>query len=54
MWYDEFQNKEGVKAYNDKKKGAEFVEFLRKRLIAVRDILADGVNIFFAKKAQWC
>jgi hypothetical protein len=26
---DEFQNKEGAKAYNDKKKGAEFVEFLR-------------------------
>ena len=28
---DEFQNKEGAKAYNDKKKGAEFVEFLRKK-----------------------
>jgi len=36
---DEFQNKEGAKAYNDKKKGAEFVEFLRKRLILAREIL---------------
>lgn len=41
---DEFQNKEGAKAYNDKKKGAEFVEFLRKRLIVAREILAyDGI-----------
>ena len=38
---DEFQNKDGAKAYNDKKKGAEFVEFLRKRLIVAKEILAD-------------
>jgi len=38
---DEFQNKEGAKAYNDKKKGAEFVEFLRRRLILAKEILAD-------------
>jgi site-specific DNA-methyltransferase (adenine-specific)/adenine-specific DNA-methyltransferase len=43
---DEFQNKEGAKAYNDKKKGAEFVEFLRKRLIVAREILADDGSIF--------
>lgn len=43
---DEFQNKEGAKAYNDKKKGAEFVEFLRKRLIVAREILADDGGIF--------
>jgi len=42
---DEFQNKEGAKAYNDKKKGAEFVDFLRKRLILAREILADDGNI---------
>ena len=30
---DEFQNKDGAKAYNDKVKGAEFMEFLRQRLI---------------------
>ena len=43
---DEFQNKEGAKAYNDKKKGAEFVEFLRKRLIVAREILADDGSIY--------
>ncbi len=40
---DEFQNREGAKAYNDKKKGAEFVEFLRRRLIVAKELLAsDG------------
>lgn len=43
---DEFQNKEGAKAYSDKKKGAEFVEFLRKRLIVAREILADDGSIY--------
>lgn len=43
---DEFQNKEGAKAYNDKKKGAEFVEFLRKRLIIAKEILADNGSIY--------
>ncbi len=43
---DEFQNKEGAKAYTDKKKGAEFVEFLRKRLIVAREILADDGSIY--------
>jgi len=40
---DEFQNKEGAKAYNDKKKGAEFIEYVRRRLIVARELLApDG------------
>ena len=43
---DDFKNKEGAKAYTDKKKGAEFVEFLRKRLIMAREILADDGSIF--------
>ncbi len=43
---DEFQNKEGAKAYNDKKKGSEFLEFLRRRLILAREILADDGAIF--------
>lgn len=43
---DEFQNREGAKAYNDKKKGAEFVEFLRRRLILAREILADDGSIY--------
>lgn len=43
---DDFQNKEGAKAYTDKKRGAEFVEFLRKRLILAEEILADDGSIF--------
>lgn len=43
---DEFQNKEGAKAYNDKKQGAEFLEFLRRRLIIAREILADDGCMF--------
>lgn len=43
---DEFQNKEGAKAYNDKKKGAEFIEFLRRRLFVAREILADDGSIY--------
>ena len=40
---DEFQNKEGAKAYNDKKKGAEFIEFIRRRLLVSKELLAqDG------------
>lgn len=43
---DEFQNKEGAKAYSDKKKGAEFIEFIRRRLILAREILADYGSIY--------
>jgi site-specific DNA-methyltransferase (adenine-specific)/adenine-specific DNA-methyltransferase len=43
---DEFQNKDGAKAYNDKKKGAEFIEFLRKRLIIAKEILANDGSIY--------
>lgn len=43
---DEFQNKEGAKAYNDKKKGAEFLEFIRRRLILAKEILADDGAIY--------
>ena len=43
---DEFQNKERAKAYSDKKKGAEFLEFIRRRLILAREILDDEGAIF--------
>lgn len=43
---DEFQNKEGAKAYSDKKKGAEFLEFIRRRLILAKEILADDGSIY--------
>jgi len=42
----DFKGKEGQKAYRDKAKGAEFVEFLRRRLILAREILADDGSIF--------
>lgn len=43
---DEFQNKDGAKAYSDKKEGAEFIEYLRKRIILAHSILADDGSIF--------
>jgi site-specific DNA-methyltransferase (adenine-specific)/adenine-specific DNA-methyltransferase len=43
---DEFQNRDGAKAYNDKKKGSEFIEFLRRRLLVAREILSDDGAIF--------
>lgn len=43
---DEFRSTLGAKAYNDKKKGSEFLEFLRRRLILAREILADDGSIY--------
>lgn len=37
----DFKGSRGQKAYQDKTKGAEFVEFLRRRLIIARELLAD-------------
>lgn len=42
----EFQTGTGVKAYVDKARGADFVEFLRRRLIVARELLADDGSIF--------
>ena len=42
----DFKSDKGQKAYSDKTKGAEFVEFLRKRLIVARELLADDGSIF--------
>lgn len=42
----EFQTGTGVKAYSDKAKGAEFVEFLRRRLILARELLSDEGCIY--------
>lgn len=41
----EFKSKGGDKAYTDKIKGADFVEFLRRRLIVAREILSDDGNV---------
>lgn len=43
---DEFSTKAGNKAYSDKKKGSEFLEFIRRRLIVAKEILADDGVIF--------
>lgn len=40
----DFTNNE--KAYSDKMKGAEFLEWLRKRLILLREVMADNGSIF--------
>lgn len=37
----EFKGKKGERAYQDKVAGAAFVEFLRKRLIFIREVLSD-------------
>jgi len=42
----DFKGGDGQKAYTDKTKGAEFVEFLRKRLILAKEILADDGSFY--------
>jgi DNA modification methylase len=42
----EFSNSSGVTAYTDKVAGAEFVEFLRRRLILIRELLADDGTLW--------
>jgi site-specific DNA-methyltransferase (adenine-specific)/adenine-specific DNA-methyltransferase len=42
----EFKGAKGEKAYQDKVVGAEFLEFLRKRLIFLRELLADDGSIY--------
>lgn len=43
---DEFQNKDGVKSYSDKKQGADFIEYLRKRLVLAFELLSDEGSIY--------
>ena len=42
----DFEAKEGQLAYNDKAKGADFVEFIRKRIILAKEILSEDGSIF--------
>lgn len=42
----DFQTGKGAKAYQDKTKGADFVEFLRRRLVVARELLAEDGSIF--------
>lgn len=43
---DDFSSKDGAKAYRDKKEGAEFIEYLRKRIILAHSILSEDGSIF--------
>lgn len=43
---NDFVSKEGAKAYSDKVKDAEFIEFLRERLILAKEILAPDGTIY--------
>lgn len=43
---DDFGSQDGAKAYTDKKKGAEFVEFFRRRLIVAKELLAPDGSIY--------
>ena len=42
----DFKNSKGAKAYSDKVKGTEFIEFLRRRLILAKEILSDDGSIY--------
>ena len=42
----DFKSTTGQKAYTDKAKGAEFIEFLRRRLIIAREVLAPDGTIY--------
>jgi len=42
----DFKSKAAQKAYTDKTKGAEFIEFLRRRLIVAKEILSDEGCIY--------
>jgi site-specific DNA-methyltransferase (adenine-specific)/adenine-specific DNA-methyltransferase len=42
----EFQGSEDQKAYQDKLAGAQFLEFLRKRLVLMRELLSDNGSIY--------
>ncbi|MFA5748397.1 MAG: site-specific DNA-methyltransferase, partial [Candidatus Absconditabacterales bacterium] len=50
----DFRNGEGEKVYGDKIAGAEFVEFLRKRLIIIREILADDGSLYIHLDSKKC
>jgi len=43
---EDFKGEKGQKAYRDKTKGASFVEFIRRRLIVAKELLAEDGSIF--------
>lgn len=43
---DDVERKDGAKAYADRKRGAEFLEYLRRRLLLAREVLAEDGTIY--------
>ena len=43
---DKYDGNKGQSAYSAKRKGADFVEFLRRRLILLRELLADDGSVY--------
>jgi site-specific DNA-methyltransferase (adenine-specific)/adenine-specific DNA-methyltransferase len=50
----EFRGAEDQKAYQDKIAGARFIEFLRKRLILIRELMADHSTIYVHLDTKKC
>lgn len=42
----DFKNTQGQLAYSDKTKGSEFIEYLRRRLLLAKELLADDGSIY--------
>jgi len=51
---DEYDGAKGQSAYSAKKKGADFVEFLRRRLILLKELMADDAAIFVRMDYHFC
>lgn len=52
----DFQGNQGQKAYSDKIAGSHFIEYLRKRLILIKELLATNGSVFVhldAKKSHY-
>lgn len=43
---EDFSNKSGTVAYQDKAKGSDFIEFIRRRLLIAKELLASDGSIF--------
>lgn len=50
----DFQGTQDQKAYQDKIEGAQFIEFLRKRLVLLRELLTDDGSLFLHLDIKKC
>lgn len=51
---DEYDGNKGQSAYSARKKGADYVEFVRRRLILLHELLADDGLIFVRQGYNFC